>query len=88
MNFDELPLVGQHRIGAGEIALARSCAQRGLDIDPLDPFANFSAISKSVAVLNPFGSFAFPEKKATGSKLSEMKGKSPRPLISTGPEST
>jgi TolB-like protein len=27
---------------AGEIALARSCAQRGLDIDPLDPFANFT----------------------------------------------
>jgi TolB-like protein/Tfp pilus assembly protein PilF len=26
----------------GEIALARSCAQRGLDIDPLDPFANFT----------------------------------------------
>jgi TolB-like protein/Tfp pilus assembly protein PilF len=25
-----------------EIALARSCAQRGLDIDPLDPFANFT----------------------------------------------
>ena len=24
----------------GDIALARSCAQRGLDIDPLDPFAN------------------------------------------------
>lgn len=27
---------------SGEIALARSCAQRGLDIDPLDPFANFT----------------------------------------------
>lgn len=27
---------------AGEIALARGCAQRGLDIDPLDPFANFT----------------------------------------------
>ena len=26
----------------GEIAKARSCAQRGLDIDPLDPFANFT----------------------------------------------
>jgi Tfp pilus assembly protein PilF len=26
----------------GEIALARSCAQRGLDIDPLDPFVNFT----------------------------------------------
>lgn len=26
----------------GEIALARSWAQRGLDIDPLDPFANFT----------------------------------------------
>lgn len=26
----------------GEIVLARSCAQRGLDIDPLDPFANFT----------------------------------------------
>ena len=26
----------------GEIALARSSAQRGLDIDPLDPFANFT----------------------------------------------
>lgn len=26
----------------GEIALARSCARRGLDIDPLDPFANFT----------------------------------------------
>jgi TolB-like protein/Tfp pilus assembly protein PilF len=26
----------------GEIALARSCAQRGIDIDPLDPFANFT----------------------------------------------
>ena len=26
----------------GEIALARNCAQRGLDIDPLDPFANFT----------------------------------------------
>mgnify|MGYP001813279204 CR=1 FL=1 len=27
---------------AGEIAMARRCAQRGLDIDPLDPFANFT----------------------------------------------
>ena len=27
---------------SGEIALARSCAQRGVDIDPLDPFANFT----------------------------------------------
>lgn len=27
---------------SGEISLARSCAQRGLDIDPLDPFANFT----------------------------------------------
>jgi TolB-like protein len=27
---------------AGEIALARSFAQRGLDIDPLDPFVNFT----------------------------------------------
>ena len=27
---------------ASEIALARNCAQRGLDIDPLDPFANFT----------------------------------------------
>ena len=27
---------------AGEIAAARSCAQRGLDIDPLDPFVNFT----------------------------------------------
>jgi TolB-like protein/Tfp pilus assembly protein PilF len=27
---------------AGETALARSCAQRGLDIDPLDPFVNFT----------------------------------------------
>ena len=27
---------------AGEIALARNCARRGLDIDPLDPFANFT----------------------------------------------
>jgi TolB-like protein/Flp pilus assembly protein TadD len=26
----------------GEIALARSCAQRGVDIDPLDPFVNFT----------------------------------------------
>jgi TolB-like protein/Tfp pilus assembly protein PilF len=26
----------------GEIALARRCARRGLDIDPLDPFANFT----------------------------------------------
>ncbi|MBT8066893.1 MAG: winged helix-turn-helix domain-containing protein [Gammaproteobacteria bacterium] len=26
----------------GEIALARSCAQRGLDLDPLDPFVNFT----------------------------------------------
>lgn len=25
-----------------EIALARNCARRGLDIDPLDPFANFT----------------------------------------------
>jgi TolB-like protein/Tfp pilus assembly protein PilF len=25
-----------------EIALARDCAQRGLDVDPLDPFANFT----------------------------------------------
>ena len=27
---------------AGEIALARSCAARGLDLDPLDPFVNFA----------------------------------------------
>ncbi len=27
---------------AGEIALARGCAQRGLDFDPLDPFVNFT----------------------------------------------
>jgi TolB-like protein len=27
---------------AGEIGLARSCAQRGLDLDPLDPFVNFT----------------------------------------------
>jgi len=27
---------------AGEIALARSCAQRGVDIDQLDPFVNFT----------------------------------------------
>lgn len=27
---------------AGEVALARSCAQRGLDTDPLDPFVNFT----------------------------------------------
>ncbi|MGB5336288.1 MAG: winged helix-turn-helix domain-containing protein [Woeseiaceae bacterium] len=27
---------------AGEIALARSCAQRGVDIDHLDPFVNFT----------------------------------------------
>ena len=27
---------------AGEIALARRCAQRGLDLDPLDPFVNFT----------------------------------------------
>ena len=27
---------------AGEIDLARSCAQRGLDLDPLDPFVNFT----------------------------------------------
>jgi TolB-like protein/Flp pilus assembly protein TadD len=27
---------------AGEIALARSCAQRGIEIDPLDPFVNFT----------------------------------------------
>jgi len=27
---------------AGEVALARSHAQRGLDIDPLDPFVNFT----------------------------------------------
>jgi TolB-like protein len=27
---------------SGEITLARSCAQRGLDIDPLDPFVNFT----------------------------------------------
>ena len=26
----------------GETALARSCAQRGLDIDPYDPFVNFT----------------------------------------------
>ena len=26
----------------GDIALARACAQRSLDIDPLDPFANFT----------------------------------------------
>ncbi|MGB5492840.1 MAG: winged helix-turn-helix domain-containing protein [Woeseiaceae bacterium] len=26
----------------GEVTLARSCAQRSLDIDPLDPFANFT----------------------------------------------
>jgi tetratricopeptide (TPR) repeat protein len=27
---------------AGKIALARNCAQRGVDIDPLDPFVNFT----------------------------------------------
>ena len=27
---------------AGETVLARSCAQRGMDIDPLDPFVNFT----------------------------------------------
>jgi TolB-like protein len=27
---------------AAEIALARSCAQQGVDIDPLDPFVNFT----------------------------------------------
>jgi hypothetical protein len=27
---------------AGEIALARRCAERGLDLDPLDPFVNFT----------------------------------------------
>ena len=27
---------------AGEIARARRCAQRGLDLDPLDPFVNFT----------------------------------------------
>jgi TolB-like protein/Tfp pilus assembly protein PilF len=27
---------------SGEIALARGCAQRGLDFDPLDPFVNFT----------------------------------------------
>ena len=27
---------------AGEITLARACAQRGLDFDPLDPFVNFT----------------------------------------------
>jgi TolB-like protein/Tfp pilus assembly protein PilF len=27
---------------AGEIALARRCAQHGLDLDPLDPFVNFT----------------------------------------------
>nr|HNP37835.1 hypothetical protein [Woeseiaceae bacterium] len=27
---------------AGEILLARGCAQRGLDFDPLDPFVNFT----------------------------------------------
>lgn len=27
---------------AGEIALARRCAERGLDCDPLDPFVNFT----------------------------------------------
>lgn len=27
---------------AGEIARARACAQRGVDIDPLDPFVNFT----------------------------------------------
>jgi TolB-like protein len=27
---------------AGEISLSRSCAQRGIDIDPLDPFVNFT----------------------------------------------
>jgi tetratricopeptide (TPR) repeat protein len=27
---------------AGETALARDCAQRGLDLDPLDPFVNFT----------------------------------------------
>jgi tetratricopeptide (TPR) repeat protein len=26
----------------GEISLARECAQRGLDLDPLDPFVNFT----------------------------------------------
>ena len=27
---------------AAELALSRSCAQRGLDLDPLDPFVNFT----------------------------------------------
>jgi len=27
---------------AGEVALARRCAHRGLDLDPLDPFVNFT----------------------------------------------
>ena len=27
---------------AGEISLARTCAQRGVEIDPLDPFVNFT----------------------------------------------
>ena len=27
---------------AGEITLARACAQRGMDFDPLDPFVNFT----------------------------------------------
>jgi len=27
---------------AGEISLARTCAKRGIDIDPLDPFVNFT----------------------------------------------
>ena len=27
---------------SGEVALAQRCAQRGLDIDPLDPFVNFT----------------------------------------------
>ncbi len=27
---------------SGEIGLARSCAQRGIELDPLDPFVNFT----------------------------------------------
>ena len=34
-------LVANTLCDLGEIAMARRCAQRGLDIDPLDPFANF-----------------------------------------------
>lgn len=34
--------MGQTADRSGEISLARSCARQGLDIDPLDPFVNFT----------------------------------------------